>query len=378
MYYFSRGQNFIFSSDSILVLNERASVRANNGRTEESSRFFFNILPHMAFSQSQTHRNVASHEAMPRASKIRSSETQVCLKVGSCAALLLFSVAATLFTEASKSADGTYPFNSFMIPCTVEAIKFLASTCLLLLQKIWGGDVVMSFTLRKVAHFSLPALCYFISNNCMFFIIRDLGPTTFQITNNLKVLATGVLMRLFLGKKLTWLRWKALVLLVIGSTVTQLESETSSEEKSNKVGFIFVLINSLAAGAGGVISEKLLKGKGESVVDSIHWQNMQLYFFGFLFGLGSMCNSQVDVDGRFFEGFNAWAYATIASLAVAGLLVSFILKYLDNFAKCFVAALSIVLVAVVHSLIRQEPIRLKLVIGIILTCMALEQYNLPQ
>ena len=66
------------------------------------------------------------------------------------------------------------------------------------------------------------------------------------------------------------------------------------------------------------------------------------------------------------------------ALTLAGLLVSFILKYLDNFAKCFVAALSIVFVAVLHSLMQGVGTGLHLIIGIVLTCMALEQYNLPQ
>ena len=66
------------------------------------------------------------------------------------------------------------------------------------------------------------------------------------------------------------------------------------------------------------------------------------------------------------------------ALAAAGLLVSFILKYIDNMAKCFVSALSIVVVAVVHAAIRNETLQLNILIGIMLTCMALEQYNLPQ
>jgi len=300
------------------------------------------------------------------------------LKISCCIALLFFSVSATLFAEASKSADGAYPYNTFMIPCVVEATKLCASGILLLYSK-FTGEIVMSFTLLSFLSFSLPALCYFISNNCMFFIIRELGPTTFQITNNLKILATGVLMRVFLGRKLTWLRWKALVLLVIGSAVTQLKDARDSGAQKSAAGYVFVLINSFAAGAGGVISEKLLKGNKEGVVDTIHWQNMQLYFFGLMFGLSSSLSTFHSVERiEPFAGFNAWAYATVASLAAAGLLVSYILKYLDNFVKCFVAALSIIFVAVVHASIEKKTVQLDLVIGIVLTCMALEQYNLPQ
>lgn len=310
-----------------------------------------------------------------------SSPVSHVLKVFSCLALLLFSVAATLFTEASKSGDGTYSYNTFLIPLTVEATKMTASVVLLVVLRMNGRDHPISFAPKKFASFSLPALCYFVSNNCMFYIIKELGPTTFQLTNNLKVLTTGVLMRVFLGRKLTWIRWKALLLLVIGSTVTQLRTDSSFPHGS-RLGFVYVVINSFAAGAGGVLSELLLKGREQSTaVDSIHWQNIQLYFFGMLFGMLSLVSSSTTNQvghTTLYEGFNNWAYATVASLTVCGLLVSFILKYLDNFAKCFVAALSILFVAVIHSAVEREALELKLILGVVLTCMAIEQYNLPQ
>lgn len=121
-----------------------------------------------------------------------------------------------------------------------------------------------------------------MSNNCALFIVRELGPTTYQISCYLKVLATGVLVRVLLGRKLSWLRWKALVLLVLGTVVTQLNTDKLTSRKSSSMGYVFVISNSFAAGAGGVFSEMLFKG---SRTDSIHWQNIQLYFFGLLFGL---------------------------------------------------------------------------------------------
>ncbi len=297
-------------------------------------------------------------------------------KIGSCAALLVFTVSATIFTEASKAKDGSYRYNTFMIPCAVEALKFFISALLLLRAKARGEIQGANFGFRKFATFALPAMCYFVSNNCMFYIIQELGPTTFQITNNLKVLATGVLMRIFLRRELTWLRWKALFLLVLGSCVTQLQREETSEKKNSRLGYVLVLVNSFSSGAGGVVSELLLKGTRVEKADSIHVQNMQLYFFGILFGLASSW-SKIVQNGA-FTGFNIWACAAIISLTLVGLLVSFILKYLDNFAKCFVAAVAIVCVALIQGVLHQEGPRLNLVIGVILTCLALEQYHLPQ
>ena len=299
------------------------------------------------------------------------------LKVAICASLFFFSVAATLLTEASKNSAGAYPYNTFMIPCIVETIKLCISCALLLRLKIKDDQVVMSFLPIKFASFSLPAFCYFISNNCMFYIIRELGPTTYQITNNLKVIATGLLMRVVLGRKLTWPQWKALVLLVLGSVVAT--SKPNDDMKSSVLGYIFVFINAFAAGAGGVVSEKLLKGNSDGVVDNFHWQNVQLYFFGLAFGLASSITymNSASYDGL-LDGFNIWACGAILSLSGAGLLVSLILKHLDNFAKCFVGVVSIIAVAAMRAFFMNDTVSLNLAVGIVLTCMALEQFNLPQ
>ena len=60
------------------------------------------------------------------------NESPLSLKLISCVLLLFSSVSATIFTEASKLEDGTYPYNTFVIPCAVEAVKLVASLALFL------------------------------------------------------------------------------------------------------------------------------------------------------------------------------------------------------------------------------------------------------
>ena len=313
------------------------------------------------------------------------------LKLGSCILLLFFTVSATIFTEASKLDDGTYPYNTFVIPCVVEAVKLGFSSAVLVTQRLVSSTSTrsLSFSFQRFVAYSFPAFCYFVSNNCMFYIIRCLGAPTFQILNNLKVLSTGVFMYIFLDRKLSWMQWKALIVLVVGCMVTQLGVTTDGEEDRVKhqssvlTGYSLVLVSAVASGAGGAFSEKLLKGKGlnqaNSVQETIHWQNVQLYVFGLTFGL--VC---LYLDGKgtgqpgqgVFYGFNAYAYATVTTLAICGLLVSFILKYLDNVAKCFCAALSMLCVALLDSAMKHEWVPIRVTLGIVLTGIALEQYNL--
>lgn len=110
---------------------------------------------------------------------------------------------------------------------------------------------------------------------------------------------------------------------------------------------------------------------------SVHWQNVQLYVFGVIFGLIS---SWMGTSGNLrhstvFNGFNAFAYATAGSLAICALLVSFILKYLDNVGKCFCAAISMLFVAILNAAMNRVLIPLRITLGVVLTGLALEQYN---
>lgn len=315
------------------------------------------------------------------------------LKITSCVLLLFFSVSATIFAEASKMEDGTYPYDTFSIPFAVEAVKLAASTVMFLRERLANRKLraLSGFTVHSFAAHAFPAFCYFVSNNCMFYIIRYLGASTFQIMSNLNILSTGVFMYIFLHRKLSWMQWKALFMLVIGCMVTQLSancnegSHADNHNHSTLIGYALVLVSAFASGAGGVFSERLLKGKGaeqqksKGGEDSIHWQNMQLYVFGLMFGfitLGMDSKSASLPMQNLFDGFNAFAYATVAILAVCGLLVSFILKHLDTVAKCFCAALSMLCVAVLDFAMKHEAIPLRVMLGIILIGLALDQYHL--
>ena len=152
-----------------------------------------------------------------KSSNSPSSAPSFVAKIVSCAALLIFTVSATVLTDISRAVDGTYPYNTFAIPCVVEAAKLFVSTMMLSTTYVLGHSVRLSFSYSRFLSFALPAFCYFVSNNCMFYIIRELGPTTYQITSNLKVFTTALLMRICLARKLSWTKWKALVLLVLGS-----------------------------------------------------------------------------------------------------------------------------------------------------------------
>jgi len=310
--------------------------------------------------------------------KVSASQTSLKLKYSSCFALMALSAVGTFTAEASKNGAGTYPYNTFVIPLTVEVIKLVSCMTAILVSWTTRDQFEFNFSASSFFRYSIPALCYFVTNNCMFYIIHDLGPATYQITSNLKIFSTALLMRTLLSHNLSWRQVKALILLVCGSLVTQIQSSAESSSDLARVhlirGYFAVVVSSFSSSLGGVYSERLLKGKATGRQESILWQNCQLYFFGIFFGLISALASAQDYS-YLYHGFNSAAYATIVALAACGLLVSYILKYLDNFTKCFVMAGTMLVVGVAHSLTSTNGLQLPLVLGIVITSIAVEQFN---
>jgi len=236
-------------------------------------------------------------------------------------------------------------------------------------------SVRLSFSYAGFLSSALPAFCYFVSNNCMFYIIRELGPTMYQITSNPRVFTTALPMCVCLARKLS--KWKAFVLLVLGSVNAELTDKCDKHVRGSLLGYFIVMLSCSISSFGGVLFEKLLKGTIDlHLSDCIHWQNTQLYFFGTIFGLFSlMFCGDVDLSDGIFHDFNCDAYAAATALTVSGLSVSFILKYIDNIAKCFVMATSTLCVAWIHTSLKNENISLRLLSSLVLTFLALDQYN---
>ena len=62
-------------------------------------------------------------------------------------------------------------------------------------------------------------------------------------------------------------------------------------------------------------------------------------------------------------------------MSFGGLSVSFILKYIYNIYKCFVSAMSMLVVAIIHVSIEHETMPLRIIISIALASLAMELYT---
>lgn len=113
---------------------------------------------------------------------------------------------------------------------------------------------------------SVPAICYVIQNNLLFFALSKLDAATYQVTYQLKILTTAFFSVSMLNKQLDKFKWIALILLTGGVALVQLpkDSSSSSSPKHDSadqfVGLAAVLAACCSSGFAGVYFEKILKG----------------------------------------------------------------------------------------------------------------------
>jgi len=303
---------------------------------------------------------------------VQSHERHFLIKFVACCSVIFFSVAGSLLADVSRGRTDEYAYDPLTVPPVAEFVKMVISLFIILAQgrkdiRLVPGEYVL---------FAVPAFCYLVCNSCMFFIILDLGLTQYQLLSTLKVYFNAIFMRIFLGTVLSERQWLSLITLAAGLVVAQLDNGVSIQFHGRARGYVLVVFACLMSSIGGVYSEKLLKGRSSG--NNIHWANAQLYSWGFVLGMFSTTQLGAGVVTRstsFFHGYDFVVISMIGMLSLAGISVSFILKYLDTVFKSMVTSLAIVLTAFIQMFRGREEPSLQLAIGITLISFALKLYN---
>lgn len=206
---------------------------------------------------------------------------------------------------------------------------------------------------------SLASVLYIIQNNLVYIAMTHLESTTFQVTNQLKIISTAVFSIALLNKQLTRTKWISLILLSLGVTMVQIDTHTSLQanilpnnsttarkEQSVVVGLGAVLAASLVSGFAGVYMEKIFKRQGRT---SFWVSNMQLYTVGVFLGLiGVIYQDGVEIANMgFFHGYDFIVCLVVLFASAGGIIVSVILKYASCITKGFATSCAIVLSSVI-------------------------------
>eukprot|EP00128_Syssomonas_multiformis_P004887 Colp12_sorted_trinity150504_noHs@17798 len=226
----------------------------------------------------------------------------------------------------------------------------------------------------------IPAGLYTIQSNLIFLAVSSLDAATFQVTYQLKLLTTALFSVMMLGKRLTKLKWSALVVLMFGVALVQMQdSKPSATSKASAnatfVGLVAVIIACFSSGFAGVYFEKLLKDS----TATIFVRNIQLGFFGMTIGLiGAYWNDGEAIRAHgFFQGYTPVVWVVIFLQGVGGLLVAMCVKYADNILKGFATSVAIIISCIAAIFLFDFVPSLYFLTGASLVMLAVYMYSKP-
>eukprot|EP00241_Pyramimonas_parkeae_P006827 CAMPEP_0114248404 /NCGR_PEP_ID=MMETSP0058-20121206/13557_1 /TAXON_ID=36894 /ORGANISM="Pyramimonas parkeae, CCMP726" /LENGTH=330 /DNA_ID=CAMNT_0001361813 /DNA_START=148 /DNA_END=1140 /DNA_ORIENTATION=- len=282
-----------------------------------------------------------------------------------------------LFTTASKT-NGQYLYNFSTVPLLSELAKLLVSSILLYRQfqkDPHGTNVTLEWKSARL--YPIPSLIYLVHNNVQFLTLKYVDPSTYQILGNLKIVTTGILFRMFLKRKLTKLQWWALVLLMVGATVSQVSGCGNKTFSAPMEGYALGLLSASLSAMAGVYTEYIMKAND----DSLYWQNVQLYSFGVLF---NACALTVDdINNNFsngfwphtmFNGYTIVVWCVVINLAFTGLLVSWIMKFADTIVKVYSTSMAMLVTMLISAWLFGMQPNMQLILGIITASASLNLY----
>lgn len=299
------------------------------------------------------------------------------------AVLTVFTSSLGILTTLSQTGGG-YKYDYATIPFLAEVLKFIICGYLLWKESKTSKAAKVTTSWSSIFLYPIPSIIYLVHNNVHFLTLTYVDTSTHQIMGNLKIVTTGILFRTFLKRKLSRLQWMAIVLLTIGTTVSQVkdcgEINCGSLLAAPIEGYLLGILSACLSALAGIYTEFLMK-KNQ---DSLYWQNMQLYAFGILFNIARLTVD--DVRGgfskgtwwyRLFDGYNFMTWLVVVNLGCTGLLVSWIMKYADSIVKVYATSMAMLLTMVVSIQLFNFKPTLQLFLGILICCMSLQLYYTP-
>lgn len=311
---------------------------------------------------------------------------QVC-----CCALVTCSCSNIFFVKLAVRVGETRP-NPQILILIVESCKLVISFSLFYVSFIsrkdgkagiiieesargglGNGAVGHKTNLRFFMLFSVPGICYTVCNTLPYIILESMDVITYVMAAVLKVPLTAFMMRIILKTKLSSGQWLALVLLSSGSLLSMLDFKRGIQLRGSERGYHLTLLSIFLSAFAAVWTEFLLK----KTQQSIHVQNMQLYFHGILANIFALfiLRGYNYSFGRLPTLSDTAALLSVVTTVGMGLLTSVVMKHADNIIRLFLSGASLSLAQILASSLFNEALSFQHVAGLVLTLVAFYLYD---
>eukprot|EP00898_Chlorokybus_atmophyticus_P000613 jgi/Chlat1/1552/Chrsp122S01813 len=303
----------------------------------------------------------------------------------------LSAINVVLVHRVKELHGGDYPFSAAAAVLAAEAAKLALSALLLLFytepsERSAAGlrDLINThITPRGFAHFAIPAAVYCVENNLRFIVLRKLAtPVTFVVFSHVEIPIVAVMSTMFLRRQFTHVQWVSILLLLNGVMASQMAVCESQQHAPcthlsdyPALGLLLVVVGSTLAAAAGIVSEYLFQ---KDYAAPIYLQNIQLYLWGCVFNLLVVAVREPARvwDLAIFRGFDSYAMVIVLTMALSGLCVSAVVKFMSNVAKVYASACGIFITALLSAALSSFDISLPFLLAAMVVVCALYLYRM--
>jgi len=133
----------------------------------------------------------------------------------------------------------------------------------------------------------------------------------------------------------------------------------------------------LLSGLGAVVTEYLMKSDKIRQNESVHLQNLWLYFWGIIFNFIAIVIDDWDtvMNEGFFHDYTLLTVLILLNNSFSGLAVAAIMKYANNLVKLFTFASSLMLTTVLSVLFFGYELTLQFTLGASVVFISIYLYN---
>ncbi len=290
--------------------------------------------------------------------------------------VLLMSILATTIGY-SKRGGTTYPYIMTTITIMAELLKFVLSFAAYGVERfvLKQSETPVLLTKSKSANFLVPSIVYCINNNLRIFTYLFMSPAVMEVLSQLKLLFTTVLMVAILQRHFAYDQWFALCFITLGAAISIYDCESVFSVTFS--GILLVLFGCFLSSFAGVYTEWRVK-KDER--DSLNIQNVHMTFYSILVGFTIFFIFDLErakAEG-FFVGYSWDVVLIIVLTAFSGLMISYIMKHMDNIARlfCHIASLPMIILLTIVILNSSHEISFPFIFGTIIVILGIVLYKM--
>ena len=234
-----------------------------------------------------------------------------------------------------------------LVMTIVEAIKCCISLAVV-------KHLHLPFECRDYWKFAAPSILYSLLNISVTYAYSVLPAHYIVTVANLKIVCAMCFTQRFLKRSFTKQQWAAAGVILLGLVIIS-SKPVDGSVREIVTAILFGIVAAIVSSAAGTACEYLYITEPET---SIHVQNVKMYAFGTIFNLLIFL-----MKGKMPKEWHWTTNIIILYYAVAGILVSFVMKHLGNVARNLIGATTMICVTVCSHFLLGNEITFQFALG---------------